>query len=301
MFTSSGVNFMAPLAEIVATVPQVEVTPGSVAGGICAGMLRRHGLEMAVVDTRAAFGFGPPGPPVAASAGIAVEFGSTGTLAFMVDAVTDIRRVDPAGIVPVPPKVSRRSDLLDGVFLDPQGRQHFVVDPAAFRKDPGLCRLAELAHRVSASSEAGGDSIYGGTGQGRSVFVIVHGGARVAIPIDQVVEVLRVPPQLRGPVSSGHLANLTHRGSLMPVFDLADRLGYPATERTPDAAILVVRREDYLYGWIVARLISIEVGTLWRDDPGDVVEGEPRTGTCVQFGGPEGEMVGVVDLRACLA
>lgn len=299
-FVAGGLRFMAPLTEIAATIPRDAVLPSAVAGGLCLGVIRRHGVEMAILDTGAAFGFAPTARHVQSAAGIALDFGGGGSLAFRVDAVRDILRIDPGRVVPIPPVVTGRAHLMSGAYLDPDGHHNFVLDIAACRQDESFANLAAVAHRV----EPRGDTKNpreGARAADRSVFLIVEAGGRIAVAIDEVVEVIRVPQNLRADPASGQIANLAHRNSLMPVFDLATWLGEETPEITRESAILVVARGEHLYGWVVSRLVSIDAGVPWSDGPDTDGDTNRSETAYAQFGSAaDGKLVSVVNLRDLL-
>jgi purine-binding chemotaxis protein CheW len=59
------------------------------------------------------------------------------------------------------------------------------------------------------------------------------------------------------------------RGAVLPVIDLAARLGWTPTEATPRNPIVVIEHEGQMRGLIVhdvADIVSIETGTLQQPD-----------------------------------
>ena len=76
-----------------------------------------------------------------------------------------------------------------------------------------------------------------------------------------VTRLLRVPDYVAGVV------NL--RGAVLPVIDLAARLGWEPTEATPRNPIIVIEYEGQMRGLIVhdvADIVGIEAGTLQQPD-----------------------------------
>ncbi len=299
-FTADGMNFMAPLSEVSATIPYAEVEPGAVSGGLCIGMIRRHGVEMAILDTCAAFGFDSGMAHARGASGISLEFGDGDALAFKVDAVNDIVRMDPANIAPIPPVVTTAPHLMSGVLLGDDGRQHFAIDIDACRQDRAFSQLASVAHRI-VSSASDTDGLNATKQGGKSIFLIVEAGARAAIPIEDVVEVIRLPPGLRKASANGYMTKMTHRKRLMPVFDLSICLGQKVIDLTGDSSIIVVESDEHFCGWAVSRLQSIDTGVRRVDEFTSTDGRSLMEEAYAQLGDPtNGELTSVVDLRNLL-
>ena len=93
---------------------------------------------------------------------------------------------------------------------------------------------------------------------------------RFALSVHEVVEVL--PRQPLKPIAQAPAwvaGILAHRGQLVPVIDLAARLGWTHTDATPRNPIIVIEYEGRICGLIVhdvADIVSIEAGTLQQPD-----------------------------------
>jgi len=95
-------------------------------------------------------------------------------------------------------------------------------------------------------------------------------GQHFGIDIMAVREIRAWSPVTRLPRVPDYVAGVVNlRGAVLPVVDLAARLGWPATEATPRNPIIVIEHADQLRGLIVhdvADIVSIEQGSLQQPD-----------------------------------
>jgi purine-binding chemotaxis protein CheW len=93
---------------------------------------------------------------------------------------------------------------------------------------------------------------------GAAAVVVRAGGAVHAIPAEQIVEVLRmvaVTPVPDRP--SWALGVVDRRGELLPVIDLAGRLGLPTSEPGLDSRLVVCIAEGRTFGLVVDRADTV--------------------------------------------
>jgi purine-binding chemotaxis protein CheW len=90
------------------------------------------------------------------------------------------------------------------------------------------------------------------------------------IDIMTVREIRAWSPVTRLPRVPEYVAGVVNlRGAVLPVVDLAARLGWTPTEATPRNPIIVIEHEGQMRGLIVhdvADIVSIEPGTLQQPD-----------------------------------
>lgn len=95
-------------------------------------------------------------------------------------------------------------------------------------------------------------------------------GQRFGINIMAVREIRAWSPVTRLPRVPDYVAGVVNlRGAVLPVVDLAARLGWAATEATPRNPIIVIEYLGQLRGLIVhdvADIVSIENGSLQQPD-----------------------------------
>ena len=93
---------------------------------------------------------------------------------------------------------------------------------------------------------------------------------RFGIDIMTVREIRAWSPVTRLPRVPDYVAGVVNlRGAVLPVIDLAARLGWAPTEATPRNPIIVIEYEGQLRGLIVhdvADIVSIEAGSLQNPD-----------------------------------
>ena len=93
---------------------------------------------------------------------------------------------------------------------------------------------------------------------------------RFGIDIMTVREIRAWSPVTRLPRVPDYVAGVVNlRGAVLPVIDLAARLGWEPTEATPRNPIIVIEHEGQLRGLIVhdvADIVSIETGSLQHPD-----------------------------------
>jgi len=101
-----------------------------------------------------------------------------------------------------------------------------------------------------------------------------------AIDSALVVEVLRGGGAVRVPLAPEGVLGLVHlRGRIVPIVDLADRLGVaPRADRSTDTH-LVIRLQDDWYGLVVDEMLDV------IEIPADRIE-QPTVGVSDQFGEP---------------
>lgn len=120
---------------------------------------------------------------------------------------------------------------------------------------------------------------------------------RFGIDIMTVREIRAWSPVTRLPRVPDYVAGVVNlRGAVLPVVDLAARLGWQPTEATPRNPIIVIEHEGQLRGLIVhdvADIVSIDAGSLQNPD----AMGHETITHFIQGIAPLGEeMVMVLDL-----
>lgn len=125
---------------------------------------------------------------------------------------------------------------------------------------------------------------------------------RFGIDIMAVREIRAWSPVTRLPRVPDYVAGVVNlRGAVLPVVDLAARLGWAPTEATPRNPIIVIEHRGQLRGLIVhdvADIVSIEAGSLQQPD----AAGQEAITYFLQGIAPLGEdMVMVLDLDRLMA
>lgn len=127
-------------------------------------------------------------------------------------------------------------------------------------------------------------------------------GQVFALDIMAIREIRAWTPVTKLPRVPAHVAGVVNlRGTVLPVVDLAARLGWPATDATSRHAIIVTQLGGQISGWIVESVSDIV--TL----PADALQPAPSTGadSVVQFleglAAIDDHMVQVLNLAALSA
>jgi purine-binding chemotaxis protein CheW len=125
---------------------------------------------------------------------------------------------------------------------------------------------------------------------------------RFGIDIMTVREIRAWSPVTRLPRVPDYVAGVVNlRGAVLPVIDLAARLGWQPTDATPRNPIIVIEYEGQMRGLIVhdvADIVSIEAGTLQQPD----AMGHENITNFLEGIAPLGdEMVMVLDLARLMA
>lgn len=136
----------------------------------------------------------------------------------------------------------------------------------------------------------------------RELITFEVAGQVFALDIMAIREIRAWTPVTKLPRVPAHVAGVVNlRGTVLPVVDLAARLGWGATEANSRHAIIVTQLEGQVSGWIVESVSDIV--TL----PGDALQPAPMTGdhSVVQFldglAAIEDKMVQVLNLAALSA
>ena len=125
---------------------------------------------------------------------------------------------------------------------------------------------------------------------------------RFGIDIMTVREIRAWSPVTRLPRVPDYVAGVVNlRGAVLPVIDLAARLGWRPTDATPRNPIIVIEYKGQMRGLIVhdvADIVSIEAGTLQQPD----AMGHENITNFLEGIAPLGdEMVMVLDLARLMA
>lgn len=136
----------------------------------------------------------------------------------------------------------------------------------------------------------------------RELITFEVAGQVFALDIMAIREIRAWTPVTKLPRVPAHVAGVVNlRGTVLPVVDLAARLGWPSTEATARHAIIVTQLGGQVSGWIVESVSDIV--TL----PGDALQPAPATGSdsLVQFldglAAIDDHMVQVLNLAAISA
>jgi purine-binding chemotaxis protein CheW len=294
--------------RVHATVPDPALRPSVLAQGHCRGVMGYGGRDVPAVDLLAACGLGqlPLDGPLQA---VLVQAGG-GLVAFLVEQVIDVVRVDAAAVVPVPALALAQPGCVAGALplsaLSPElvarlgdGAPQFLVLSAQALQDDE--HMAGLGSTCSGERQAAGAARLGSRRAPQRRMLTYEldgeGGGEAATPIEQIVEILAFESEASVLAGGDALLGLQlHRGHAIPVMCLSQLQGRAPRPTAPGTRVLVVDCAHGRLGFAVPRLRSIEAAE-WSDA---AASGEPATGTRslarVDDGGSS-RMVRVLDLQ----
>lgn len=252
LFEMGGRDFVLPVARVDGTVPETEIGGHTLVSGPCEGSIRRLDLEIPLINPLLMCGMAHDGMRPRATGAIVLKFEGEHRLALRADRVRDIIQIKRSLIAPMPRVLARRHDLFLGVVPVSESHWYHVLDPTRLAEDPALRNFAALARRGGA---AGAASTLRGR---RSTGLLFRAGGDFALPIEQVEEIVGLPPSASTEGFSAHLCTISHRGGLLPVFCLGQMLTGHASHFGPLAAVIVVRVEDEKIGLAVEEMLAIE-------------------------------------------
>lgn len=113
----------------------------------------------------------------------------------------------------------------------------------------------------------------------RQIVVFTAAGEEYAVPISHVQEIIRYTPPRRVASSDSALRGvISLRGKILPVFDLATRIGLHAEGADADASIVILETGEQMAGLIVGdveEVVTIDDSQL---DPSPAIAGDAIDG-----------------------
>lgn len=313
-----------PAMAVHATLPSPQVCASVLAGsGACVGVLEHAGEEVPVVDLPALCGLGRLERPAGALQQAFLMRLEAGLVAFLIDRVLDVVRVDDDAVLPVPAFALPRRELFEGglaiqaltdevrALLPSSVQQFLVLSPQGLQGHAGLQALAASGRPVAAlrgvdtSLAMDGAATAALQAAGQRAMVTYQLGREVATPIGQIREILPFGCEIAVlEVGGAMLGLVAHRGRSIPVMCLSRLHGLPPPEVGPAVSVLVVEADaGEQLGFAVPMLRSIEPAD-WEPalpalgDSRDPLTQAIHSRQLVQVGqGDSRRMLQVVDLQ----
>ncbi|NIY72749.1 hypothetical protein HCZ30_09905 [Marivivens donghaensis] len=188
LFKTDGVQFCMPLDFATGRVADSYVEEVGAESRICYGMIRSHGIRLALVDVFTLLGLAPERKAVTNSSAVIVKGLGDQRIALRVDSVTDIIRLSSSEIGPIPPGMNIRSGLAKG-SVSRGDEDHFIMlDFDGLHADQEFVKLRHLSHKQDAAGMFYTDTK---TVDSNEVNCLVFNpNALAAIAIDKVIEIL---------------------------------------------------------------------------------------------------------------
>lgn len=280
LMTCGRIPLALPAMAVHATLPSPQVRASVLGGsGACIGVLEHAGEEVPVVDLPALCGLGRMERAQDAAHQAFLVRLEAGLVAFLIDRVLDVVRVDDDAVMPVPAFALPRQDLFEGglsiqalaeevrALLPPTVQQFLVLSPRGLLGHAGLQALAASGRPVPAlrgaaagSAPADGAAAVALQAAGQRAMVTYQLGREVATPIGQIREILPFGCEIAVLEVGGVMLGLVaHRGRSIPVMCLSRLHGLPPPAVTPAVSVLVVEADEGVpVGFAVPMLRSIE-------------------------------------------
>lgn len=263
MLLHAGSVRLAIDAEAVETTLWQPVLDRSVlARGHCRGTLEVAGQRVGALDLVALCGLhdrdaAPRGQAV-------VVRRPEGLAALLVERVVDIVPAAAEAIVHGRLVGLTGGPLFAGLYSDPRWGEHLLLDVEALGRQPELQTLAATNVAIGAGATAGRGTATAAATAGETTLLTLRLPHEVAVPIDQVDEVLPFGgvDAMFGPDAPLRRVQRL-RGQVVPVLCLARLLGGHPGAAAPSAAVLVVRAGDGWIGFATPQMNSIEP-CAWR-------------------------------------
>lgn len=283
------------VAAVHSTVPAPPLSPSPVDGPLCLGVTPVAGHDVGAVDLLALLGLGDSrgGQP---GCGLVLDL-PDGQVVLAVGAMVGLFEVPGDAVVPLPAAASPSPSLLTRVAEVPGVGACLVVDGEQLRRVPDVVALSRVTTPSAADETAAAASRAVATGPAHLAYAA---GTLLATPLDQVVEVLPSPSDLVPSAGAAHVLGVTlHRGTAVPVVDLADVLHLPAPPLASTSRLLLVAVDGEPVAYAVTSLHAI-LPLAWTDpSPARPAEGSSLLRRCplVQLDALEA-LVPVLDLHA---
>lgn len=253
-------------AQAVAEVlprPSLQAVWGQGADSL--GMLRWRGRDVPLVNPAVQLGVEPttdPAPWVVIVQGTTEDAAAEPTtIALACHGMDQVRSFVAGEVQPAHNAALLCAPACSGIFLSPEGQSIRLVDTEHL--------IAQLGMRLNqASPPSAAQSVLHRDVRNEVAYVVFHARTPMAVPIDQLHEIMPLPPghvaqAAIGPGST--VGSVTWRGKVLPLVDLQQRLWPGQPPRTEARRILITQVDGQLAGLLVGevdRLIPRHGGTL---------------------------------------
>ncbi|HEY4546133.1 MAG TPA: chemotaxis protein CheW [Pedomonas sp.] len=255
-FEAAGQHYALPLERVQEVIPlPAEVTQVPRSGTATLGVIAVRDRLLPLVSLRGLLGL----PPAAQQRGriIVVSLGNA-QVGLVADRMGAILRVEQKQLDPVPAAL-RTSDgdaEIQAICRLDDGQLISLLAPERLLR-------ADVTERAMTEAGAGRSEDMNDAMSGKAKveqFVVFHlAGDEFGLPIDSVVEIIRVPEVLtRLPKTPSFVEGIVNlRGGVVPIIDQRQRFDLPAIERSRQQRIVVVRVNGMRAGFIVDTVSGI--------------------------------------------
>jgi purine-binding chemotaxis protein CheW len=252
-FEVANQEFALPLESVqeILSVPST-LTAISRADAVVLGITSVRDTLMPLLSLRGLLGFGAAHGSSDREKVIVMKFGDA-QIGLVVDQARSIVAADPDLMDAVPPILAARTggeSRIKSVYRGDGGRRLIsILSPDQMFREDVMQRLI-ANHRSQATSIAPEQA----DSREELIFLVFRlGNDEFGLPIDAVVEVAQVPPQVtRVPKTPKFLEGVVNlRGEVLPVVDQRRRFDMPKLEKAESRRLVVVKTERHRAGLIV--------------------------------------------------
>jgi purine-binding chemotaxis protein CheW len=312
LMQSNGFLFAIHPRDIETTITNLTLKPGQLEGDYYMGDIVYRGHTIPAVNLASYLGLGRPAK-AAFSQAFVVRL-QQGPVAFLLDRVVDIVRVEHTDVVELPSVGFKKPDAFRGMVsaksahpprpAKEHDQQYFVLSPQGFHADQSLQELANVISQTNIETSNQQQTRINQQA-GLNNLLIFRLEQELCTPLEDVTEVLPYNRNLeifeRG---NPMLGILNHRSKAIPVFDLSQWLGESRQNLSDESSVLLIEQDGNLVGFAVQSLCSIESAHWAPDVP---VLGEQRQvvhGTLKEHRrlaevgtGPQRRMIELINLK----
>ncbi len=298
-FRTGPFHFALQATEVDATVARAELRPSPLTSRLCHGVFDHHGRSIPAVDPLRLLGLGAL-EPAGESPILILRCRNDGRVGLRIDAVHDMVAQAADDVLPMPALAVADPSCFEGVTVDKHGTQHLVLSAEGLRDLESVDTYARLSGIGPLASGAAAAAQVA-----RNQVVVFTAGARAAVPLLQLQEVIAYPEVVTAIADvRPHLIGLfDHRGKPIPLLALDRALGARAGSGA-HSRVLLVSGEAGTVGFAVDVLHGIEAARAMqphdRRAVGHVATA-PSMNALVEIGAGGGEVLPLLDLQALMA
>lgn len=287
LFSAGSVRLGLAASVIEASVPEQLIAPSPVDDALWVGWIVHNGRRVPLVDTLRLLGLGEYATSERAAA-VIVRLASGHQVGLRIDAVSDIQSLTDHDITSLQEFRVGNHALFKGLY-DRDGTS-LVLESRAVAEDAKLAAIGRVFEEAPATTD-----VTSVTGEVCRFLLVLLAGQRLAIPLDQVEEI--VATRSSGIGLSDRERAITdftvHRGRGVPLIDLQKTLGLPGNGSSARFTVIVSADGNHA-GFLVEDLCAVERAVVQRSRAVASSRALERVAATISTGGCT---YSVIDLR----
>lgn len=300
-FRSGAFHFAVSATEVDATVARTALRASPIVSSLCHGVIDHHGRSIPVVDPLRLLELGAL-EPAGESPVLILRCPNDGRVGLRIDAVHDMVAQAAEDVLPMPSLAVSDPSCFEGVALGNDATQYLVLSADglrardqmdAYARLSGIGQAAQATAGSRAAAHAGSDQV-----------VVFTAGARAAVPLLQLQEVIAYPAVVTAidGVRPQLIGLFDHRGRPVPLLALDRALG-SVGDAAAHSRVLLVCGEAGTVGFAVQVLHGIEPARAMQPHDRRAtahVATTPSMNALVEIGQAGGEILPLLDLKALM-